>query len=433
MESRKQSRRRAVVLTPEGLAALQEATHRVADTRGLSGRMSRKERARLYDVSVTTLCKIEKLQRVDRQSLIVAFKNVNEPWREDYIRSADSAAHWEHEERAEHVERIQQAPIPEAAPALAETPEGVDRLQEVATSAATAGTAGWFRSVYAAAALFLLAIALLGTRAILKSHAEEGLRRQHSALMHEGITAYYAAEYAQADAHLTDALAVARRIGEARKLSDTLHRLGDLLVVRGDLEEACARYAEALTIIDAMGMFTRRAPILESYGNALLRMSKPAEAEQRLLQSLQAYEADGNQIGTAMAYRGLGSVSAHVGDFERAERFFNDALAALDGLDESDLRMDIRGRIALIESGRGNPARAREILGDCLEYWEERGHPRWLALTKMRIGQIELREGNRGAATALLVDARSLYKSVADSLGVRECDDLLSDLLASRS
>src|SRR5437016_3331279 len=77
-------RRRAVILTPEGLEILRSSLFAGWAQDSAEGKLTREERARRLGVSLLTADRILGGNGVDRVSLMLAFKSLDVSWQDSY-------------------------------------------------------------------------------------------------------------------------------------------------------------------------------------------------------------------------------------------------------------------------------------------------------------------------------------------------------------
>jgi len=180
------------------------------------------------------------------------------------------------------------------------------------------------------------------------------------ALNNMGNVARDQGRYAEARAHMEESLAIKRALGDQSLVATTLYNLAATLADAGDLEAAVYRYTECQALCRAHGYADTMAHVLVGLGSAAVERGELAEAEARLEEGLCRFRTTDYALGVAEVTYYLGVVAMERGDLARARAL---------GLEASSMHQRI--------GGKSQRALALDLLGD-----------------------VELRQGNIGAAVA---------------------------------
>ncbi len=190
---------------------------------------------------------------------------------------------------------------------------------------------------------------------------------------YDGIVAYRAGDFPQAEADYLRALPAFQAAGDQREEANVLNNLGVLLAETGsDPERALGMYRQALVLRQAIG---DSAGVLGSHrnlSNLLLESGRLDEAREAVAAYAQAAGAEGAQADRVEALILAGDVQLASGDGDPRPAFESAmALAQEHGLAQSAASASQRlGRIAL---RMGDPAGARAAFQRALDWYRESG------------------------------------------------------------
>jgi tetratricopeptide (TPR) repeat protein len=121
----------------------------------------------------------------------------------------------------------------------------------------------------------------------------------------------------EAATHLATALALARRLGNARAMACLLRSLRVVNRERGALTESSVNFAEALRLTRTVGPGFVESSILVHMGILYVQLRKP-QARELLTEGLEIYRGRGSIYGQATALRGLGELCLAEGRIDAA-------------------------------------------------------------------------------------------------------------------
>jgi tetratricopeptide (TPR) repeat protein len=241
------------------------------------------------------------------------------------------------------------------------------------------------------------------------------------------------------------AVAQFRERGEDRNLSVALNKLGDIALMRGEVEEAQRLFAESLDIARALaaelGTPESRRDLsvsLERLGDIALMRGELDEAQKLFAESLDIRRALAAELGTPESRRDLsislnklGDIALMRGELEEAQRLFAEsldirrALAAEVGTPQSrrDLSVSLNklGDIALM---RGDLEEAQKLFAESLDIDRalaaELGTPesrRDLSVSLNKLGDIALMRGEVEEAQRLFAESLDIARALAAEVG----------------
>ncbi len=167
-------------------------------------------------------------------------------------------------------------------------------------------------------------------------------------------TAYLMADTDRA-LHLIDtAVAEAREIGDPFRVSTLLVRRGRFLWFGGGPIVALATYEEALLTCPASPPTMQRARALSAYGQALMLMSRNAEAADVCREAIKVAAETGDRTTGGHARNSLGTALGGLGQFDEGIALLNEALQIARDVDNVDdtCRAYVNLSETLLEAGR---------------------------------------------------------------------------------
>jgi DNA-binding winged helix-turn-helix (wHTH) protein len=190
---------------------------------------------------------------------------------------------------------------------------------------------------------------------------------------YDGIVAYRAGNFPQAEADYLRALPAFRAAGDQREEANVLNNLGVLLAETGsDPERALGMYRQALALRQAIGDIPGVLGSHRNLSNLLLESGRLDEAREAVAAYAQAADAEGAQADRVEALILSGDVQLASGEGDPRPAFESAmALAQEHGLAQSAASASQRlGRIAL---RMGDPAGARAAFQRALDWYRESG------------------------------------------------------------
>jgi tetratricopeptide (TPR) repeat protein len=195
-----------------------------------------------------------------------------------------------------------------------------------------------------------------------------------------GMSDYFQARYAPAEAQLLDARQRAARCGDERLIGITDNLLGIIASIRGDTTQALLRYGSA-------------------YAQAL-RLN-----EQRLANRI--------MINVAMAHEKLG-------EYDAALNRYSETATATSDAGEAEIATKAYAGVARIRSRKGDTEQAREAATIALRWAHQLGMNETLVDAHRAAGIVERDAGNYADAERELRTAAALAHNAGDALGESE-------------
>ncbi|MFQ3669011.1 MAG: tetratricopeptide repeat protein [Fimbriimonadaceae bacterium] len=404
-------RQRAVRLTEEAFRTLNARLLEAWRQSGRPGRLTKAGRSELMDVSTKTADRILSRSGNDRLVLVEVFTRLGLKWSDEFCEPC----------------RPNPEPLPERVVSRPEPP------------AATFVSPPRRRRFGVRHAVWLVIPLTLGTAPFVRSLEPMEARLQTTAprvplmqraerLIAEGRQAYNEGKYDSAISIAREAHEIAKRTHLADAMAEALRLEGESLVALGKVDEAIELYERAHSLWEAMELTHGRASLLEVWGQAELRRGRAAAAEQLLTESLAGLRAVGDMGGVAGVARTLGSIAAERKDLAAARRWYETASQAIADRPDEPMHTDLRSRRALLKRDEGRYEEALADLEVSLLEWKTRKHDRWIATTLMQMATVHRAAGNPAKAARLAEESQKLFAQVGDEIGVRRCDEMLTQL-----
>jgi non-specific serine/threonine protein kinase len=140
------------------------------------------------------------------------------------------------------------------------------------------------------------------------------------------LLAWVQGDYAQAQSHYAESLALYRAAGDQAGMARALQGLGILARIAGDYAEAGRLYQEGLALYEQMGAQHGVAALLNNLGNIAYYQGDYVQARARQEASLALYQQLGDQRGIATLLTNLGNTLYFQGAYERARACYQESL-----------------------------------------------------------------------------------------------------------
>lgn len=195
-------------------------------------------------------------------------------------------------------------------------------------------------------------------------------------------------------------------------------RLGDAALDRGDLDEAAARYAEALPLFRAIGDVRGEASGALRFGEIALRRGEVDQARHRYQEALPLFRRVQDALGEANCVARLGDLALRRGEVDEARHRYQDALPlyrrAGDVLGEANCTL----RLGDLAQKRGDDDEARARFEEALALYAQIPEPYSMGLTHRRLSRVapDARLRRRHVETARELWARAGRHDLAAKL-----------------
>ncbi|MDP8908053.1 MAG: tetratricopeptide repeat protein, partial [Chloroflexota bacterium] len=222
----------------------------------------------------------------------------------------------------------------------------------------------------------------------------------------------------EAGALSTQAVALARELGDCLLVVAGLNTQGGIAWQRGAYEEAVRRHDEALALAESTGERAGVAAALTGLASTALRTGNPGRGESLLEQSLAEYRAVGDLRGIAETLKSLCVLAMYAGAFDQAERLGDEALRHLRVVGDTGITAETLWALGLTAQSRGHDDRALVLHEESLALRRNRGDERGAAKSLAALGAIALSRGELVRARALLTEALPPLRAHDDRHGL---------------
>ncbi len=162
-----------------------------------------------------------------------------------------------------------------------------------------------------------------------------------------GATAYYEHDFAQAQAHLTEALALARREGDVYGEAIGLNMMGVLSLDLADFPQAESYLRDSLALKRKIGDQWGEAFSLEKLGNVEMASAHFAAAERRFQESLAIRRRLGDRRGVALCLHQLGDLARQRGDEKTAVSLYSECVTIFETIGDVQATAAVREKLVL--------------------------------------------------------------------------------------
>jgi tetratricopeptide (TPR) repeat protein len=144
---------------------------------------------------------------------------------------------------------------------------------------------------------------------------------------------------------------------------------------------------------------------------------------------LRSREQAGDALGVAESLNNIGFAQFQLGDYDSANVFWQQALAAFQKLDDPNGLAQARQNIGALEIARGHWKQARQLLESSLASAQAHQMVEETAVSKFYLGELSLLEGRMGDALQFAGSAHSLFSERKDQRGIIDASWLEARIL----
>jgi tetratricopeptide (TPR) repeat protein len=229
----------------------------------------------------------------------------------------------------------------------------------------------------------------------------------------------------EAAAKFDDALQTFHALGNTKGLAAVSLNLGVLAQKRGDLCRALEMLNSAARLFDEMAdkagmrvVLVKSVDVFDAAGRACHLRSDFARAEKMHLRALHIAEQLGLKEARADQYNGLGVVYLDGGDLARAEEMFHKSLTLNEELGRKVEVARQWGNLGTVYAAGGDVGRANDIHTAAMRLFQQLGHTEGIAIQCANMGSLACDQGDHGLAERLWRQALSYFEKLDRKEGV---------------
>lgn len=277
--------------------------------------------------------------------------------------------------------------------------------------------------------LLLLAGALAGLWIVRAQH-REGSRWLNLALAGEGTASarlrclYRASVLAEQEGDVRqstilaeEALELARRDGNEQEVADAQRRLGQMLIVLGDLPRGSDLLDQALSWHRGAGDAPGAADVLRTLADVAELRGDLELARTFIEESVDFSRIAADERGIASGAYQLAFLSLAEGDGDRAIAHMEDAVSRWQQAQTTSMVALAQASLAaFLADHQGDDARAETLSAEAAHFWREAGNDAIVAVILDVLGQVANRRGDQAQAEALHREALALALAMPEAV-----------------
>jgi predicted ATPase/transcriptional regulator with XRE-family HTH domain len=238
-------------------------------------------------------------------------------------------------------------------------------------------------------------------------------------------------EVEQARAHLNEALALARRLGDPTEIATALNNLGVMAFRQADYDAAQALHEEGLSLERAHSRPTGIASALHNLGNVAYRRGDHATARSRYEEALALRRGQGDQADVAGLVNNLGNVAVAEGDLVAAQALYEQALQVCREIGNQAGVAGALHNLGNVAFHRHDTATARAHYEEALALRRTLGTPIGVCRSLANLAAVAFAEGNTTEARMLLDESLVLAREFSVDLKIASVLDSATERPAS--
>jgi len=191
-----------------------------------------------------------------------------------------------------------------------------------------------------------------------------------------GVTmvAAYQADYTTTQAAATEAVALARQIGDKWMIALAICTEGEACMMRQDYAAACSCYNEGSSIFRKIGDKFGLGCSLLSWGYMNSIQGHYKKAHDRLIESIAMYRQVGERWMRAIALNVLGQVVQQQGDYDQATVYYSESLDLLRKMGLEASIADVLFNLGQLAQSQGHFVLAKRLYEECLTLFSKQGN-----------------------------------------------------------
>jgi predicted ATPase/class 3 adenylate cyclase len=183
------------------------------------------------------------------------------------------------------------------------------------------------------------------------------------ALTGAGGLTYWQNDYPATERFYTEALEIARELGDPHTIAEALYNVSFIDRIRGDVDAGVAKLRTVLEMARSIDNRQLAADCLWILGNHELRQGQPEEGLPMVEEAMAIYRELGNLFSTADSLSGLGSFYRIIGDTEEARASQREALHIFVEVGNPTGIAMVLEEMAMVETMNGRHERALRLAG----------------------------------------------------------------------
>ena len=280
--------------------------------------------------------------------------------------------------------------------------------------------AGWAEAA-AGACLALLAVLRLtgpfeqGAQLAGRVLALDGLGEDRGRFIHQiGLWNEAFGHMEEAAARYTQALAIHREVGNRRFEGNLLGNLGSVHMNQGRLEEAAAHYSQALTIHREVGNRRFEGIVLGYLGILNVQQGRIEEAAIHYTQSLAMAREVGYSRGEGVMLANLGALHKQQGRLEEAAAHYTQSLAILRKLGDRRFEGIVLANLGNLHMNDGRMEETVASFNQALAIYRKLGDRRFEGVVLSNLGFLHVQQGRMEEAAAHYTQSLAILREVGN-------------------
>ncbi len=244
----------------------------------------------------------------------------------------------------------------------------------------------------------------------------------------KGRTYMRTGDYDKAMELLSDALELAKSIGDKDEIAEVGHNLGTVEWYRGNYGKALEYLEDALEIRKKLDDNRGVARTATNIGIVYSSRGDPKDALTYLEQALTSFEKIGDKLNLALVYNNMGMAYFKLGKLDEALKYFEDSLELFQRVGDKGSTATALNNLGLVIQEMGKLQQSMEYHERSLDIRRLIGDKQGIAMSLYNLGKVYMEKSMYELASKTFVDAVDICKEIGNKhlLGEILCD--MSDL-----
>ncbi|GIV93361.1 MAG: hypothetical protein KatS3mg056_2070 [Chloroflexus sp.] len=207
------------------------------------------------------------------------------------------------------------------------------------------------------------------------------------------------------------------RLGDVQGKAATLHQMANVFVTRGDLDQALELYQQSLDLFDRLGDVKGKAATLHAMAHVFVTRGDLDQALELYQQSLDLKDRLGDVQGKAATLHQMANVFVTRGDLDQALELYQQSLDLTDRLGDVQGKAATLHQMANVFVTRGDLDQALELYQQSLDLKDRLGDVQGKAATLHQMANVFVTRGDLDQALELYQQSLDLKDRLGDVQG----------------
>ncbi len=223
---------------------------------------------------------------------------------------------------------------------------------------------------------------------------------------------YISGDPEQAEASVTNGLALARAVGSDGLVANLLMTRGQILEFQGEARAAAEQFRASVAVYDNTDDLEGRASALNNWGRAAYAMGEYAQARRLIEDALYIRRRSDERYGISYSLLDLGRLAEFAGDYVQARELIGQSMAVAEQLQSGDHSARAYVALGAVAHAEGEFDEAENYFQRALKFWRDHRVGRGPALCLNGLAEVALDRGDIARARAYFEESLTIAQQL---------------------